>query len=649
MFKLVIQDDEGKTTVVPLIRDEITIGRKEGNTIRLTERNVSRKHAKISRNNGAVAIEDLGSYNGVKVNGTRILQKVTLNVSDRVQIGDYLIELKAEGAEQPVNPAFSEDARTQPIERLDPAALGSLGMAPPPQPAAPMGTADTDPARRAVPGPAPAPAPQTPARLVVLSSNFAGQQFAISKSPCVIGRTDESDIVINHRSISRNHAQIKRDPTGRYTIEDLKSANGVRVNGEDYGTVELRRGDTIDLGHVRLRFVEPGEDFVFGRDAQVVDVPTAGGKKTWLWGLIGVAVVAGVIIVVVAGGGGKKGKGEQVAAGSGPSPTVATGAGTTGGGSAAAGSGAGSEAGSAAAAVAGDSTDGAAAVPAPAIDAGEAAVAVGPGTGAAAVDSAAVAQALADARAAVAASDWTAAAEKARAALAADPGNADAKAIADQAKREAANETQFKAFTDAAAAKKYDKAVAAFDNISTDSVYKNQARGTYDQLHDEFVERKKGEARLLAKQKKCREITVLARSAGNIFPDARTEMEKIPCESSTEVATSPGPGTGGGSSGGSSGGAATPPPSGKSAADLLNEAQTATQAGTYGRALSLAEQAMRAPGLDAGQKVRAVTIAALAACNLKNAAKAKQYIAQLPANRKPMVAQTCLKQGVDPQ
>ena len=49
MFKLVIQDDEGKTTVVPLIRDEITIGRKEGNTIRLTERNVSRRHARIGR------------------------------------------------------------------------------------------------------------------------------------------------------------------------------------------------------------------------------------------------------------------------------------------------------------------------------------------------------------------------------------------------------------------------------------------------------------------------------------------------------------------------------------------------------------------------------------------------------------------------
>src|SRR5688572_5421982 len=124
MFKLVIQDDEGKTTVVPLIRDEITIGRKEGNTIRLTERNVSRKHARIVRANGTVAIEDLGSYNGVRVNGTRIAQRTALTISDRVQIGDYLIELKAEGAEQADSYG---DARTQPIERVDAAAMARSG------------------------------------------------------------------------------------------------------------------------------------------------------------------------------------------------------------------------------------------------------------------------------------------------------------------------------------------------------------------------------------------------------------------------------------------------------------------------------------------------------------------------------------------
>src|SRR3974390_2444749 len=47
MWKLVIEDDEGKRTVVPLTRDQYSIGRKEGNTIRLTERNVSREHARI--------------------------------------------------------------------------------------------------------------------------------------------------------------------------------------------------------------------------------------------------------------------------------------------------------------------------------------------------------------------------------------------------------------------------------------------------------------------------------------------------------------------------------------------------------------------------------------------------------------------------
>src|SRR5688572_20443597 len=96
MFKLVIQDDEGKTTVVPLIRDELTIGRKEGNTIRLTERNVSRRHARLVRQNGSIAIEDLGSYNGIRVNGTRIQGRAAIKETDRVQIGDYLIEIKSE-------------------------------------------------------------------------------------------------------------------------------------------------------------------------------------------------------------------------------------------------------------------------------------------------------------------------------------------------------------------------------------------------------------------------------------------------------------------------------------------------------------------------------------------------------------------------
>src|SRR6476620_11652873 len=198
MFKLVIQDDEGKTTVVPLIRDEITIGRKEGNTIRLTERNVSRRHARILRNNGEVHIEDLGSYNGIRVNNARIAERVSLRVSDQVQIGDYKLYLKAEGVEQ------VDDARTMPIERIDsglptevmpamqataPTAPMGVATAPTPIPVTPApvrsaAVADTAPSGRPVATAAQVAAMTAPVgygKLVGISSNLAGKEFDLTR------------------------------------------------------------------------------------------------------------------------------------------------------------------------------------------------------------------------------------------------------------------------------------------------------------------------------------------------------------------------------------------------------------------------------------------------------------------------------------
>ncbi len=334
MFKLVIQDDEGKTTVVPLIRDEITIGRKEGNTIRLTERNVSRRHARILRNNGEVQIEDLGSYNGIRVNNSRIAERVSLRVSDQVQIGDYKLYLKAEGVEQvddartmPIErvtdqPGVSDNAQTDVIAAVAPAPTQPMGIPTTPSPVTAAGglaagqqlignpnrtlvaIADTDPQGRPVASAATVAALNAPVgygKLVVLSSNFAGKEFELSRPQMIVGRTDENDLVVNHRSISRNHAKLVREPdTGRYTISDLQSSNGVRVNGQDYGKVELRRGDVIDLGHVRLRFVEPGEDFVFARDAVITDVPDSGGRKGLLVAIIlGLIVLGGAVVFFV--------------------------------------------------------------------------------------------------------------------------------------------------------------------------------------------------------------------------------------------------------------------------------------------------------------------------------------------------------------
>src|SRR2546423_12217591 len=100
MWKLVIEDDEGKRTVVPLTREGYTIGRKKGNTIRLTYRNVSRDHARLRKLNGAATpqnnfgLEDLQSYNGVYMNGLRAAQTQDLTHCELIQIRHYRIVLQ---------------------------------------------------------------------------------------------------------------------------------------------------------------------------------------------------------------------------------------------------------------------------------------------------------------------------------------------------------------------------------------------------------------------------------------------------------------------------------------------------------------------------------------------------------------------------
>jgi pSer/pThr/pTyr-binding forkhead associated (FHA) protein len=291
MVKLIIEDDEGKTTVVPLIRDEITIGRKEGNTIRLTERNVSRRHAKLLKQNGAIFIEDLNSYNGIKVNGNRISGRVAVAEGDRIQIGDYVLGLKLEGVVEASGDPFSP-GQTVKLPKQSEAPTAQIEG--PAQEA--VERADTEAEAEAPPSSTEVK-PENMGRLVCLSNNFPGEEWVLDKPIMVVGRTEDNDIVVNHRSISRHHSRITEE-NGRYTIVDMQSSNGVRVNGEEYGKVELRRGDLIDLGHVRLRFVAAGEDFVFSRDASVVDISKSGPSRGGIYAAIVVVALVAVGIVV---------------------------------------------------------------------------------------------------------------------------------------------------------------------------------------------------------------------------------------------------------------------------------------------------------------------------------------------------------------
>src|SRR5689334_25005549 len=105
MITLVISDNEGTTTRVPLVLDEVSIGRKEGNTIRLTERNISREHCRIAKVEADFLVRDLNSYNGVIVNGQRIERELRIKPGDEIRIGDYTVALETEAkTEAPAAP-----------------------------------------------------------------------------------------------------------------------------------------------------------------------------------------------------------------------------------------------------------------------------------------------------------------------------------------------------------------------------------------------------------------------------------------------------------------------------------------------------------------------------------------------------------------
>src|SRR5436305_720452 len=142
MMKLIIEDDEGRKTVVQLVRDEITIGRQDGNPIRLTGRNVSRRHARLIKDNGNVLIEDLGSYNGVRVNGEKIAGRLRIKEGDLVEIGDYDLGIQGKADAPLTTPsAGTTRAPTIPPGALKPPSSRPSTLPPQSMPGAVMGAA----------------------------------------------------------------------------------------------------------------------------------------------------------------------------------------------------------------------------------------------------------------------------------------------------------------------------------------------------------------------------------------------------------------------------------------------------------------------------------------------------------------------------
>ncbi|HTU79450.1 MAG TPA: DUF3662 and FHA domain-containing protein [Solirubrobacteraceae bacterium] len=94
-------------------------------------------------------------------------------------------------------------------------------------------------------------APRSPRRALLA---LGGRRLIVPPAGGTIGRSRECDVVLEDAGISRRHARILAGPDG-WTVEDLGSTNGVRVNGEQLrGARVLAPGDKVELGSTELVF-----------------------------------------------------------------------------------------------------------------------------------------------------------------------------------------------------------------------------------------------------------------------------------------------------------------------------------------------------------------------------------------------------------
>ena len=90
-----------------------------------------------------------------------------------------------------------------------------------------------------------------PARALL---SVGGRRLPVPPDGGVVGRSRDCDIVLDDTGVSRRHAEL-RPGGGGWTVADLGSTNGVRVNGRDiHGPHTLRAGDRLELGTTEIVF-----------------------------------------------------------------------------------------------------------------------------------------------------------------------------------------------------------------------------------------------------------------------------------------------------------------------------------------------------------------------------------------------------------
>ncbi len=275
---IVVQAPNGDVREVQLGELPVVVGRDESADVRVDDKKVSRRHAAFKLMHGEAWVEDLGSVNGVKLNGKRIDRRAAMGDRDEAVVGSYRVRIRV------VGPGTSASMASEPPEDTGPGHENYTRAG------ARTYRADAVEKSESISVALPV--------LVGLDPPVSGQRFTLQRGENIIGRLEESDVAVLDGSVSRQHARIlvSRD---RVTASDLQSSNGTFVDDTRIEAADLGHGDVLRVGSVAFRVeLPPG---LIPKDASVLEmsvhadaVPRAASGASYL--------VAGFLVLVVAAG-----------------------------------------------------------------------------------------------------------------------------------------------------------------------------------------------------------------------------------------------------------------------------------------------------------------------------------------------------------
>lgn len=98
------------------------------------------------------------------------------------------------------------------------------------------------------------------ARLIITHQGTVIKEYELTKEKVTVGRKPSNDIVLDDPTVSGVHAAFLHM---QYTyVEDMKSTNGIKLNGKKVSKRQLNHGDIVVVGQHEFKFIDDAvQDF----------------------------------------------------------------------------------------------------------------------------------------------------------------------------------------------------------------------------------------------------------------------------------------------------------------------------------------------------------------------------------------------------